>query len=217
MIKEQSKVLIILFICAMWLTALAQPVQASQASSGEIPVSIDFGDSYSKAESHIELKAENPDNPMPEGSKDGVYVLNITGKGENILPQINYSSTGTYTYTISQTMKNDNKYDYDTKVYLLKVEVTRSQRTGGLQAVTTLHVLGEATKVAGAGFYNASRRGSDNDPTDPIQDPGIKTAVIIEAPRTSDDTLIWPYIGLLIASSGLLIYIVVDIKKRQNY
>ncbi len=211
--KRQTKFLLSLFVCAMWLTALAQPVKASQVNIGEIPVTIDLGDSLTGEEFEIELKAEDSANPMPVGSKDGVYTVIITGGSTSNLPKIDYTSVGTYTYTISQKIENDELYDYDTKVYLLKVEVFRSQTTGGLQAVSTMYALGQSAKVAGAVFYNAPTP-THTEPSKPTKtDTGVKPA-FAEIPRTSDEVVIWPYVGSLV--SGVVLIVVIGLDKMEK-
>ncbi len=212
--KKQTKLLIALFVSMMCLTALAPHVKATGTSSGEIPVTIDLGDSITDSDKkfEIELKSEHPDNPMPEGTVDGVYSINITGADTVKLPQIPYNKIGVYKYTISQKIESDEHEGFDTKTYLLDVEVTRSQTTQRLQATSTLYVLGQTTKVAGAVFYNAP-------PPAPVPTPTEKPTTEVkgaeyEKPKTSDGTQIWPYIVLFL--SGAIVFGLMTLEAKKN-
>lgn len=74
----------------------------------------------------IEMTGEKEDTPMPDGSEDGVYKLNITGAGEKSFPGITYTDLGEYHYKIYQKPGSDQKCTYDTTVYHLIVTVMNS-------------------------------------------------------------------------------------------
>ena len=214
MIRKQTKLLIALFVGMMYLAALTPNVKATEISSGEIPVTIDLGDSIadSEKEFEIELKGEHPDNPMPEGTIDGVYSIKITGADTKKLPKIPYNKIGEYSYTISQKIEKGESEDFDTKTYLLKVEVTRSETTQRLQAVSTLYVVGQTTKVAGAVFYNAP-------PPAPAPIPTEKPTTEVkgaeyERPKTSDENQMWPYVVLFISGAIAIGIVILDTKKK---
>lgn len=217
MIRKQTKLLIALFVSMMYLAALTPNVKATEISSGEIPVTIDLGDSIadSEKEFEIELKREHPDNPMPEGTVDGVYSIKITGADTKKLPKIPYNKIGEYSYTISQKIEKTESEDFDTKTYLLKVEVTRSETTQRLQAVSTLYVVGQTTKVAGAVFYNAPPPAPT--PTEKPTTGKSKTdvkGVEYERPKTSDENQIWPYVVLFISGAIIIGIITLETKKK---
>ncbi|NMB44169.1 MAG: hypothetical protein GX995_08580 [Clostridiales bacterium] len=225
--KRKAKLMTALFMSIICMTALAPKVKASAVSSGEFPVTIDVGDSlgYDDKEFEIELKAEHPDNPMPEDSENGVYTIKITGPTTSTFPKIDFSEVGTYTYTISQKFDGDESEEYDTKVFLLKVQVTRSSFTNLLQAASTMYVLGQDAKVAGAVFYNApppiptepTEEASEEPTQAPTQAPtqpptqaptGVLGATMpppADSPRTGDENNIIPYFVLFASGAGMII------------
>lgn len=216
--KRQTKFLITLFIWSLCLTAMAPQVKASEVSSGELPVTIVLEDpiTYKNQKYEIELKAEHPDNPMPEGAKDGIFSIFITGEDTVRFPKINYSKIGIYNYTISQ--KIDNEEDYlDVKTYSLRVTVTRDEKTDTLQATSAMYVTGQEPKVDGAVFYN----GPPPIPVKPTQpqvekptQPPVKKPV--EIVKTGDETAIWPYIVMFVSGAGLLAIVTLDSMKAMK-
>ena len=71
---------------------------------------------------------DEADNPMPAGTKDGVYTEDVTGAGTVTL-HIHYDALGVYQYEISQQVaeKRDSAVRYDETVYTLKVSVVREE------------------------------------------------------------------------------------------
>ena len=65
------------------------------------------------------LTAQNPANPMPAGSVNGVKTLSITGTGVGEFGTWNYDSEGVYFYTISEVNSGIAGYTYDTAVYTI--------------------------------------------------------------------------------------------------
>lgn len=217
MVAKKTKLLIALIVYMICLTALVPNVKASEISSGEIPVTIDLGDSIkeSKKEFEIELKPQNRDYPMPEGTLDGVYSISITGADTKKLPQIAYNKVGKYTYTISQKKESGEPGEFDTSTYLLNVEVTRSSTTGRLQAVSTLYVLGESSKVAGAVFYNAPSPEPTSQPTQqPTTQPSEVKGVEYVKPKTGDENQMLPYIILFL--SGTIMFSLITLETKKN-
>lgn len=224
--KRKAKIVVALFIYIMCMTALAPKVKATEVSSGEFPVTINVGDSlgYSDEKFEIEFKAEHPDNPMPEGSKDGVYSMYITGPNTSLFPKIEYPDVGTYTYTISQKFDSDEIDEYDTKTFLLKVQVTRSQTTNLLQAVSTMYVLGQDAKVAGAVFYNAPPPLPVDPTPEPTQEPTQKPTSEVKGadfdntdrPRTSDETTVLPYLMLFISGAGMIVFLGLSTTRKSR-
>lgn len=58
-----------------------------------------------RASATYELEADD-DAPMPEGAKDGVYTMTLTGAESEKLPTILFSQPGDYTYTLTATPHN---------------------------------------------------------------------------------------------------------------
>lgn len=65
------------------------------------------------------LTAKDIENPMPEGSADGVKKITILGSGEGEFGTWKYTREGTYYYTISEEIVSDSEYDYDQSVYTI--------------------------------------------------------------------------------------------------
>ena len=64
--------------------------------------------------------------PMPEGSKDGSYLFDMTGTTKHDI-KISYSHAGVYQYKIRQQIKSqDERYDFDKRIYTVTVHITNS-------------------------------------------------------------------------------------------
>lgn len=64
--------------------------------------------------------------PMPEGSKDGSYLFDMTGTTKHDI-KIIYSHAGVYQYKIKQQIKSqDERYDFDKRIYTVTVHITNS-------------------------------------------------------------------------------------------
>lgn len=64
--------------------------------------------------------------PMPEGSKDGSYLFDMTGTTKHDI-KIIYSHAGVYQYKIRQQIKSqDERYDFDKRIYTVTVQITNS-------------------------------------------------------------------------------------------
>lgn len=74
--------------------------------------------------------------PMPEGSKDGVKAVEITGNGNASFGNIQYTELGEYHYTITETNTSDAGYTFDRTVYLATVLVTWKRTVGGEMRAT---------------------------------------------------------------------------------
>lgn len=72
----------------------------------------------------FQLSAENPSNPMPIGSTNGVKTMTIIGEGEAEFGIWAYTRAGTYRYTISEVNTGIAGYTYDTTVYTITDLVT---------------------------------------------------------------------------------------------
>ena len=70
------------------------------------------------------LTAENPSNPMPAGSVNGIKRASITGVGAVEFGTWSYVQEGTYNYTISEENLGTAGYTYDTEIYTIKDVVT---------------------------------------------------------------------------------------------
>lgn len=145
------------------------PVQIEQA--GEL---IEPGDSYT-----IELRSGEADAPMPEGSVNGVYDVQITGAGEAVI-DIDYTDLGVYTYTLYQVAGEKENCEYDDAVYQLTVYVTVDENN---VRETTAVLYSNGKKQDGAVFVNTYKAG---DPA--TVDPAVEKAVSVTSGTAPEDT-----------------------------
>ena len=99
----------ILIICLALMTPIALAVEEAVAESINVfmpSVSISLtGASLDEPEDYeIVLEADDPAFPMPEGSQEGAYRLIITGDDMAMLPSIQFSSIGIYTYNLHRPL-----------------------------------------------------------------------------------------------------------------
>jgi pilin isopeptide linkage protein len=228
LINRFSKVLVILLVLIMGLTIMApaaHAVVAPEAPKIEIPVSVILsGEPPADDEDYeIVLEPDNPDYPMPEGSEDGVFTMIITGEDTGFLPEIAFSSLGVYTYTIQQTPGSNELASYDDVKYNLVVYVTNAEGGSGLETTVRLYLLGEMDKLDEVVFNNEYRESErpplpDTSGAEPAPPKPAPPETVVERPRlpqTSDDTAIWPYIGLFISGAAMIFLLGMTIKKRS--
>jgi pilin isopeptide linkage protein len=67
----------------------------------------------------FKLAASDPFCPMPEGSKDGVKTVRITGAGETSFGTWSYTQPGAHYYTVSVVDGGEADFNYDTAVYTI--------------------------------------------------------------------------------------------------
>lgn len=200
-----TKFMMVLLILTMCLTVLAPMALAAEVRSGEIPVTVSLsGSPPTVAEDFkIVLKADHRDFPMPEGSANGVFSMNIKGANTAKLPQINYSSLGIYNYTIFQETGTHERGTYDNRVYNLIVYVTNAENGSGLETTVILYKPGETKKLDEVIFHNH-------------YDPEPPTKLATYPPKTGDETVIWPYVGLFICGAGILLILGLTLKNKKS-
>ena len=71
----------------------------------------------------FQMKALDKDNPMPEGSKDGIKTIMIIGSGEVEFGKIEIKLPGTYSYEITEINDGIKGYEYDSSIYKIVFEV----------------------------------------------------------------------------------------------
>ena len=152
-IGKLIKVLLIATIC---LALFAPTVMAAEVQSNGIPVRISLGGSPPELEEDYEIvmSADDIAYPMPVGSVDGVFTLNIPGENLGELPGIKFSSLGIYTYTISQKAGTNKLASYDDSVYNLVIYVTNAETGEGFETTVLLYKTGNTNKFEEADFYN---------------------------------------------------------------
>ncbi len=203
-----AKILTVLLGLTMILSVFSSAVFAAETPGFELPVKVELSGrppAYNE-DYKIILEADNPEYPMPNGSKNGIFTLTITGENTVKLPRIQYSSIGVYTYKIYQLKGSNKLATYDDTKYHLVVYVTNAEGGSGLETTVLLYLVGEKGKLDQVVFKNKYERPSrpDSPPTDKP-----------DVPKTGDDTLIWPYIGLFISGVAMLIILGSTIKKKE--
>ena len=154
--RKYLRTLAMLLIFPLVFIMLVPTISASSLPSLILPVTVKLsGRPPTEDEDYtIVLKADNPEYPMPEGSVDESYNMTIQGEGSKELPEINFSSVGVYTYTISQLAGVNELASYDNKVYNLVVLVTNAKNGSGLEITVNLYLLGEKEKQDELLFLN---------------------------------------------------------------
>ena len=212
MINKHLKTLTRVLILTIFLTVLSTVAFAAESPSFELPVKVKLSGSPPADEEDykIVLQADNPDYPMPIGSKDGIFTMTIRGENTVKFPEIEYSSLGIYTYKIDQLKGTNKLATYDDKSYHLVVYVTNAVGGSGLETTVLLYLVGEEGKLDEVIFENKYDSPSVPDKPDEIQPPDKP-----DVPKTGDDTVIWPYVGLLISGAAMLTILGFTIKKKK--
>jgi len=111
------------------------------------------------------LKTLNPNNPMPQGSSNGVKAVTITGAGETEFGEFEFTEEGTYVYEISEEVGSDSNYAYDASTYTITYTVTDDN---GQLVVDTMVVKDDGTQIPVATFVNTYTE--PKKPTPPTSD-----------------------------------------------
>lgn len=137
------------------------------------------------------LTAKNPVNPMPEGSMNGVKKMTIVGAGEKEFGTWQYTTEGTYYYTISEVNNGETGYTYDTSVYTI-TDVVKNVN-GQLEVNRTITNTSNK-QVQVCTFVNKYGKNG------------------IDGPNTGDDVNKWFYVIIIrigiIVSAGCITYLI---------
>jgi len=101
------------------------------------------------------LAAENPSNPMPSGSVNGVKTITITGSNRSNFGAWVYYEAGIYYYTITEFDSGGN-YRYDTAVYTITDTVTAVGNQLELTRVITNKARNPVTSLSFINTYTGS-------------------------------------------------------------
>lgn len=197
--------LLTLILCLALFTATAA---AAEVQSGELPVTINLEGSLPEVDEAytIVMKADNPAYPMPEGSKNGLFSMVVTGADTAKLPGIRFPSLGIYTYTIFQEAGTNELAVYDDSAYNLVVYVTNNESGSGLETTILLYLLGETEKYEEVAFNNNYAQVIIIDPEPPQVDPGEE-----ELPRTGGMPA-----GIFLAAGAAMIIAGVKLKRKEK-
>lgn len=165
----------------------------------------------------FELTAQNKNNPMPAGSKDGKKTLSITGSGEKEFGTWSYTEAGVYYYTISEVNTGEDGYTFDTSVYTItdtvkdvkgQLELTRVVTNAANKRVESCSFI---NKYASGGGSDKPGGGSDkpgggsNKPSGPkMGDDGNTAALAVIISVFS------------IIAAGCICYLLMDKKRNRK-
>lgn len=218
-------VLLTLIMCLIVATPKAI---AAEIATVEIPVSVNVTGYPPDIDEDFEIvfKANNSSYPMPSASAAGVYKMIITGASSAKLPEIEFPALGIYSYTISQTTGTDELCTYDESIYNIKVYITNAEDGSGLVATVIAYKASETDKLDEIEFVNDYEieipeeeiPGGPTDPpaTDPPATDPPATDPPDDAPKTGDDTVIWPYIALFVGAIAVILLLTLTGKKKNT-
>lgn len=206
--KKWTRFFVTSLLTLMCVMTMLLPVCAAGNTSVSLPVTVNLtGPLPSKAENFdIQIQADDLNNPMPEGAREGKFVLTVTGKkkaNSASFPAVTFDTVGVYDYTISQLPGSNKKCTYDKQVYSVRVYVTNNADMTGLETTVILYTADpdkdgdKAEKVDGVVFENKY-------PSDP------------NSPKTSDDSTPLLYAGLIAASVAVLVALVCTRKPKYS-
>lgn len=190
--------LVMMVMCSM-TTIL--PAYAAELPGVAVPVTISLSGTlpYPAEDYTVELKADDPDYPMPEGSVNGAYSLTITGEDSENFPTITYDRVGIYTYTVYQIAGTNKKCTYDDTVYALTVTVTNKTDYSGLEVTAVLCPDSEGDKLPAAEFENKYK----------VEPPS-------ESPKTGDESTPLLYAVLMVVCMGVIVALFLTRKSKKS-
>ena len=229
---------LLLSAIAVWMLCMHTAVAyASYASvTAEILVQLNLvGEADDPEETYsVVLASNSSSDPMPSGSMDGVFVMEMRGAGEASF-SITYERPGIYHYQITQRSGTDKNCQYGDDVYYVTVYVTN-----GLMDASMLDVSVKAERLGGADgksvieFTNTYTEPETSDPSTGTDMPGAsaeseaaapEASVESEAkeeifgskdtPKTGDDTDLVFYQAMLYGSLVMIITVLVSRKKKE--
>ena len=165
------------------------------------------------------LTAEQPSNPMPAGSVNGIKTITIIGAGQAAFGTWSYPKEGTFRYTVSEVNSGIAGYSYDTSVYTITDVVTAADG----QLVVSRTITNDAgQQVSSLSFVNTYTHSgtpsppngvSPNPPSPPGNAPPIGPGKPGDGPRTGDFSNPALWITLIAVSSALLTLICIVARK----
>ena len=160
------------------------------------------------------LTAQNPANPMPSGSSNGVKTLTISGSGAGEFGTWVYDQPGVYIYTIAEVNSGLAGYTYDTTVYTITDTVTSSGGVLQLNRVVTNNLNNQVTACAFLNTYVTPTTGGGGG------GGGGSYFAAYFTPRTGDHMNTGLYTALLITSvltaAVAAVYMAFRAKRRKK-
>lgn len=134
--KNLKRFALVLCVLALCVSTMAVTAFAAEDVRAEIPVSVSLKGTLPAADETfvVEMTPDDAANPMPEGTENGVYRLNLVGQtgGKITIP---FTALGVYDYTVKQVPGSNENCVYDGSVYHVTVFVTNEEQGGYCVAV----------------------------------------------------------------------------------
>lgn len=166
---------------------------------------------------YYKLTPQQEDNPMPEGSKDGVYSFSMKDTQEGTLQEISYDKIGDYEYRIEQTITEEKQgYGYDRKVYTILVSIRNREESGLYADLILKNEAGE--KVDAASFANTytgkkiTGSTGTNGTSPNYTTPSTQNRPLV---KTGDETKLLLFAAMFLGSF-LVLTIVAGIRKKEK-
>lgn len=140
----------LLLLC---LLPLGQTVLAETEASFSVDVQAQ-GNVPAKPETYTLVLTGDEGAPMPEGSRDGQYTMQVEGSGVADFPAIAYESVGVYHYVITQKPGTNSSCTYDDTRYEITVTVTNQKSEPGLEVTIAIRNSQTQEKVEQVVFRN---------------------------------------------------------------
>lgn len=201
--KNVMRLVTALLTVVLFIVPLVPAAQAAGGIDVKIPVEVRETGSKWVDTFRVVLTAVSEDAPMPEGSVDGEYILELPANlDENNAVSdvfsIHYPHVGIYQYTIHQDKGERSSVKYDKKVYDVTVYVTNNADYSGLEVTVAMRYEEDGEKMDKAVFVNYRK---------PDLPPNV--------PQTNDESNFPLYLGLSVASIVVLIGLFLTRKKEE--
>ena len=145
-------------LALLWVAVLGQGVQAQEAFTGEIllPVTIRAEGSLPETPEVYTLVLEGEEGaPMPEGSQEQRFQLQVTGAQATAFPTIACDRVGIYHYTITQEPGKNAYCTYDRVKYQVEVTITYPEQGDKLEVAVAIAPENASMKSDSAMFVNS--------------------------------------------------------------
>jgi len=145
-------------LALLWVAVLGQGVQAQEAFTGEIllPVTIRAEGSLPETPEVYTLVLEGEEGaPMPEGSQERRFQLQVTGAQATAFPTIACDHVGIYHYTVTQEPGKNAYCTYDRVKYQVEVTITYPEQGDKLEVAVAIAPENAAMKSDSAMFVNS--------------------------------------------------------------
>lgn len=145
-------------LALLWVAVLGQGVQAQEAFTGEIllPVTIRAEGSLPETPEVYTLVLEGEEGaPMPEGSQEQRFQLQVTGAQATAFPTIACDHVGIYHYTVTQEPGKNAYCTYDRVKYQVEVTITYPEQGDKLEVAVAIAPEKAAMKSDSAMFVNS--------------------------------------------------------------